>query len=155
MGAIFSTTCTPYENFPLKETLVPTQNFELAYSRVGYGVNMYDLQPVFSIKAGAYLFTYEEAWLFDGKRIPYADTISSGPFLRCSIDSILNILSGLQKKKIEVSNYHYTDGDSEFLTILANKEKYSFVMNNAVDSSFNKIMSIIKGYMRNVPLDIN
>jgi hypothetical protein len=120
--------------------------FKLTYNRVGLGPNMYELQPAFRVKNNSFIFTHEEAWVFNKKIKPAMDTLYSGLFRTSSIDSISSILLRLKKDKIDVYK-HYTDGAIDFLEIEIQKKKYSFKMDNTSDTTAEKIIAILNCYI--------
>ena len=136
-------------NIPaLDNSRAVTDSFKLTFNRVGYGPNMYELQPAFRVRNNLFCFTNEEAWVFDKKVKPTIDTLYSGFFRATSIDSINSILLYLRKGKINVSK-RYTDGATDYMEIVTQKKKYSFQMDNTSDTTAQKIIDILNSYITN------
>lgn len=123
-----------------------TDSFKLTFNRVGLGPNMDELQPAFRVRNNSFLFTNEEAWIFDKNVKPAMDTLFSGFFRTSSIDSINSILLSLKKDKIDVYK-HYTGGAIDYLEIVTQKRNYSFKMDNTSDTTAEKIIEILNSYI--------
>lgn len=121
--------------------------FTLSYISIGLGSNMWEMQPMFRVRGSQFVYTLEEAWQYKDSEKPKADTLLIGNFRASSIDSILNISSEIKGDSVYRLNGGVISGGIIKLYFSANRRKLSFDLHNANDTTAQKIVDILNGYI--------
>lgn len=122
-------------------------SFTLSYISIGLGSNMWTMQPMFRVKGCQFIYTSEEAWQFKDSEKPKADTLLIGNFRASSIDSILNLSTEIKGDSVYRLNTGVMSGGIINLYFSSNRRKLSFDLHNANDTTAQKIVDILNGYI--------
>ncbi len=122
-------------------------SFTLSYISIGLGSNMWTMQPMFRVKGSQFIYTSEDAWQFKDSEKPKADTLLIGNFRTSSIDSILNIATGIRGDSVYKLNAGVMSGGIVNLCFSTNRRKLSFELHNSNDTTAKKIVDILNGYI--------
>lgn len=123
--------------------------FSLSFTTVGFGSNMFEMEPVFKVKNRKFLYTSEEVWLWKGKgkNKLRKDTLLTGAFRNSSADSIVQLISGLKDTVIYKTNASIMSGSAGYLTITTRNKKVRFDLHNASDRRAEAIVAILNSYV--------
>ena len=119
--------------------------FTLTYNKVGFGSNMFAMQPVFKISGNSFTYTYENAWRWEDRKIN-RDTLLTGYVRQSSVDSISVLISNIKDTSVYKSD-PFMSGSISYLSIANNIQKLSFTLHNASDSTANKVVDILNTYI--------
>lgn len=122
-------------------------NFNLRYIFIGFGSNMFEMQPGFTVSGRKFLYTSEEVWGNpDEKR--QVDTLTIGCLRKSSIDSIIELVNPIQDTLIRTSSRVMGGGIAE-LNISYKVKKLRFSLFNTGDTTASKIAAILNTYISN------
>lgn len=122
-------------------------SFTLSYISIGLGSNMWTMQPMFRVQGSQFIYTAEEAWQFKDSEKPKADTLLIGNYRASSIDSILNISTEIKGDSVYKLNPRIMSGGIINLYFSTNRRKLSFDLHNSNDTTAQKIVDILNGYI--------
>ncbi len=124
------------------------RDFKLTYLSIGFGSNMFKMQPVFKINDSKFIYTSEEVWRRPNqKESLQKDTLLAGNIRVSSIDSILNIIKDISDTLIYKTNVSIMSGGMDDITISNNLKKVRFQLHNASDVRAKKIAVILNSYI--------
>ena len=122
-------------------------NFYLQFVTIGFGSNMFEMQPIFTVNETKFVYTSEEVWVLPGQTNIMKDTLLIGSFRASSIDSILKLTRELKDTAIYRANIHYLSGSLSDITIKDGVKKIIFDLHNASDTTADKIVAILNSYI--------
>ena len=122
-------------------------SFSLSYISIGFGSNIWTMQPMFRVKGFQFIYTLEEAWQFKDSEKPKEDTLLIGNFRATSIDSILNLSTEIKGDSVYRLNAGFRSGGIINLYFSSNRRKLSFDLHNANDTTAQKIVDILNSYI--------
>ena len=123
------------------------RDFKLTYLSIGFGSNMFKMQPVFRIEESRFVYTSEEVWKLPTQKKLQKDTLLTGNIRVSSIDSILNIIKDISDTLIYKTNAHIMSGGMDDINISNNLKKVRFQLHNASDVRAKKIADILNSYI--------
>jgi hypothetical protein len=126
-----------------------TSFFSLSFVTVGFGSNMFEMEPVFEVKHSKFIYTNEEVWLWkdEDKNKLRKDTLLTGDFRHSSADLIVQLISGLKDTVIYKTNAGIMSGSAGYLTITTRNKKVRFDLHNASDRRAEAIVAILNSYV--------
>jgi hypothetical protein len=116
---------------------------------VGFGSNMFEMEPVFKVDGTKFIYTSEEVWISPGQKKIEKDTLLIGEFRTSSIDSISNFINRLQDNAIHKANVRVMSGSACYIEISNDLKKISFQLHNTSDTTADKIVTILNSYIPN------
>ncbi len=122
-------------------------SFSLSYISIGLGSNIWTMQPMFRVRGSQFVYTLEEAWLFNDSKKAKVDTLLIGNFRNSSIDSIINVSKEIIGDSVHKMNTQVMSGGIINLYFSSNRRKLSFNLHNANDKTARKIVDILNGYI--------
>lgn len=123
-----------------------TRKFRLQYVRVGFGSNMFEMQPVFNVDETKFVYTSEVVWV-NPKQKNVQDTLLIGIFRISSMDSISNLIRGIKDSRIYRTNIHILSGSASYITVQDDVKKIMFDLHNASDTTAARIIAILNTYI--------
>lgn len=121
-------------------------DFTLSYNVVGFGSNRFSRQPVFKVSKSKFVYTSEDAWFLKGHK-PGRDFICMGDFKASAIDSIKQLIMGIQDTLVERYNPYIMSGSATCISISNNSKKVRFDLHNAGDSIATRIIAILNSHI--------
>ena len=121
--------------------------FKLSYISVGFGSNMWELQPMFRVKGTHFVYTLEQAWESKNVKKEKPDTLAMGNLRKSSIDSILSITTEIKGDSVYKLNAGVMSGGIIYLDITSNRRKLNFRLDNSYDLTATKIVDILNDYI--------
>ena len=122
------------------------QAFSLSHVRIGFGSNMFRMQPIFRVDNHNFIYTFEEVWISPKQKVIRKDTLLTGYFRQSSIDSISAIVDTMTQTKI-YRDRHLMSGTQTNLEIITEKKTVNFTLWNASDPTAKKIFHILDSYI--------
>lgn len=119
--------------------------------RIGFGSNMFTMQPVFSVQGTKFVYTSEEVWIMPDQKEIQRDILLMGDFRTSAIDSIKNLISELKDSVIFRSSAILSGSESD-ITIKTTTKKIRFELHNASDTTAEKIVDILNSH---IPVGFN
>lgn len=132
-------------NSEITQYLQRAEHFRLEYVNVGFGSNMFEMQPVFIVEGTKFLFTSEIVWGTPGQT--EKDTLLTGDFRVSSSDSISNLISEIKDSVIYRSNIRVMSGALTSIVIENDFKKVTFSLHNAYDTTAIRIVDILNTYI--------
>jgi hypothetical protein len=132
---------------PFKRLAPNIDSFKLACVQVGFGSNMYDMQPVFRANGTKFIYTSEEVWVYPNQTKIQRDTLCIGDLRSSSIDSISNLIEGIKDSVIYRVNTRVMSGGALSINITTNHKEVNFQLHNARESTAEKIVTILNSYI--------
>jgi hypothetical protein len=130
-----------------EQTPHEARNFKLHFMTVGFGSNMFEMEPVFKIDGTKFTYTSEEVWILPGQTKIKKDTFLIGSFRTSSMDSISKLISKVRDSAIYRTNIHIMSGSAAYITIEDDLRKVKFTLHNASDTTADKIVAILNTYI--------
>jgi hypothetical protein len=121
--------------------------FNLSYISVGFGSNMWEMQPVFRVKGSKFIYTLEDAWQFKGAKKSKPDTLFIGNLRPSSIDSILSAAAEIKGDSVYKLNTGIMSGGMIYLDIVSSRRKLYFKLKNSHDVTAKKIVDILNSHI--------
>lgn len=106
-----------------KHFSVNSAQFSLSFVTIGFGSNMFEMEPVFRVTGNRFVFTSEEVWIKPEQQKIQRDTLLVGLFRTSSIDSIINLVDNRSDTLIDKFNPHISSGSAEYIDIFTGKKK--------------------------------
>ncbi len=116
---------------------------------VGFGSNMFDMEPVFKVDGTKFVYTSEEVWILPGQTKIRKDTLLIGNFRTSSMDSISTFTREIKDSVIYRTNAGIMSGSASYITIEDDVKKIKFDLHNASDTTADKIVAILNTYIPN------
>ncbi len=123
------------------------KKFRLNFVTVGFGSNMFEMEPVFKVDGTKFIYTSEEVWIFPRQTKIQKDTLLQGDFRISSIDSISTFICQLKESAIHKSNMSVMSGSACYIEILDDIKKINFQLHNTSDTTADKIVSVLNTYI--------
>jgi hypothetical protein len=141
--------------FCMSNTLVPLKkagganagNFHLRFVTIGFGSNMFRMQPVFNVDGQKFVYTSEQVWISPGEDKIERDTLLTGSFRTSSIDSISALVREIRDSVIRKADTHVISGSAASIEIETDVKKIKFDLHNTSDSTAEKITAILNTYI--------
>jgi hypothetical protein len=121
--------------------------FTLSFVKVGFGSNMYEMEPVFRVIGNRFVFTSEEVWIGPKQEKIQRDTLLVGYFRTSSIDSIINLVDNITDTLIDKFNSHIMSGSAQYIDIFTGKKRIKFNLHNISDPTAEKVVAILNTYI--------
>lgn len=121
--------------------------FTLSFVTVGFGSNMFEMEPVFRVTGNQFVFTSEEVWIRPEQKKIQRDTLLVGLFRTSSIDSIINLVDNISDTLIKKFNSHISSGSAQYIDIFTGKKRIKFNLHNISDATAEKIVAILNTYI--------
>jgi hypothetical protein len=134
-------------NGQVKIKPAPTRNFQLHFMKVGFGSNMFEMEPVFKVNGTNFVYTSEEVWIPPGQTTIRKDTLLIGSFRTSSMDSISKLTREIKDSAIYRTNSHIMSGSATHITIEDDLTKVTFNLHNASDTTADRIVTILNTYI--------
>ena len=134
-------------NLPKQPIPQPDINFTLEYVCIGFGSNMWEMQPIFRIKGTKFVYTSEEVWRMPDQTEIKRDTLLKGDFRPSAIDSIKYLINPLKDSVIDKANLLIMSGVAISIRIDTDEKKMVFNLHNAPDTTAKKIVAIINSHI--------
>lgn len=135
-----------HQPFFANNTSTENHDFKLHYMKLGFGQNMYRMQPIFVVNNKQFVYTMEDVWAYPGQTTR-KDTLAMGKFRQTSIDSIINIVYNTQDSCIQ-KHERYMGGAATYINIETGNKKLKIDLSNATDPIAKNIINIIDTYMQ-------
>lgn len=123
------------------------RNFHLHFMKVGFGSNMFEMEPVFKVNGTKFVYTSEEAWILPGQTKIRKDTLLIGSFRTSSMDSISKLTREVKDSAIYRTNIHIMSGSATHIKIEDDSKKVTFDLHNASDTTADRIVAILNTYI--------
>lgn len=121
--------------------------FKLSFVTVGFGSNMFEMEPVFVVNGTKFTYTSEEVWAWPGQKEFRRDTLLTGNFRVSSIDSILNMVADIKDSVVYRTNIRIRSGSAGYIDITDDKRTIKFQLHNASHPVADKIVEILSSYI--------
>ncbi len=131
----------------LKTSSQCDSSFKLSYVLIGFGSNMFSMEPVFRVNGTKFIYTSEEVWTIPNFEKQKPDTLLTGDFRTSSIDSIAALVNPIQDTLIYKSNPHIMSGGEANIEVCTETKKVTFQLFNASDTTAKKIVTILNSYI--------
>jgi hypothetical protein len=135
-------TATEKANLPRQHAI----NFKLEYVRIGFGSNMWTMQPVFRVHGTTFVYTSEEVWIIPEQKEIRRDTLLTGDLRITAVDSIKNLI-GAMKDSVIYRSGAILSGSKSYITVTTNDKEISFQLHNASDTTAEKIVDILNSHI--------
>jgi hypothetical protein len=130
------------------------RNFKLRFVTIGFGSNMFRMQPVFSVNNSSLVYTAEQVWVRTGDTNIRRDTLLVCNFRVSSIDSISNLISNIKDSVVYKVDPYIMSGVQRNMVISDGIKQIRFQLHNASDTTAEKIISILHTYIPKKILNI-
>ncbi len=134
-------------NGQVKIKPAPTRKFHLHFMTIGFGSNMFEMEPVFKVNGTNFVYTSEEVWILPGQTTIRKDTLLIGSFRPSSIDSISKLTREIKDSVIYRTNIHIMSGSATHITIEDDLKRVMFNLHNTSDTTADKIVTILNTYI--------
>lgn len=123
------------------------RKFHLHFVTVGFGSNMYEMEPVFKVDGTKFIYTSEEVWIYPKQTKIEKDTLLTGSFRTSSMDSISQLISQVKDSVIHKSNMRIMSGSAAYITIEDDFKKVEFDLHNTSNTTADRIVAILNTYI--------
>ena len=118
-------------------------NYRLRYTYIGLGCIYGSMYPTFRVRGINYVYSLEQNSIYNTKYDKKPKFICNGKLRVSSIDSIINIVKKIKDTIVYRNNSNIMSGGIHFISIKYKKINTSFNLNNAWDSTAQKIVEIL------------
>lgn len=144
--SLFITSAKELDSFE-KRYQQDARKFYLQFVTVGFGSNMFKMQPVFEVKGTKFIYTSEEVWVHPGQANVRKKTLLTGSFRTSSMDSISDLIRAIKDSSIHKVNMYVMSGSAAYITIEDGSKKIGFNLHNTSDTTADRIVSILNTYI--------